>query len=134
LIHLRCEVSAANVLEHFADFKADGQVRLASLMDHAPGQRQFQTMEQYTLFYKTKRGLSDEAFAHFVARRQEASARYSAQHRKTKSRAPARSAASPLPAMTTPLSNTSRKRPDSALNWRNSQPASTLRAHRTKPG
>jgi alpha-D-ribose 1-methylphosphonate 5-triphosphate diphosphatase len=52
-------------------------------MDHAPGQRQFQTMEQYTLFYKTKRGLSDEAFAHFVARRQEASARYSAQHRKT---------------------------------------------------
>ncbi len=28
-----------------------------------PGQRQFQTMDQYTLYYKTKRGLSDEAFA-----------------------------------------------------------------------
>ena len=82
LIHLRCEVSAADVLEHFADFSTDTQVRLASLMDHAPGQRQFQTMEQYTLYYKTKRGLSDEAFAHFVNRRQEASARYSDTHRK----------------------------------------------------
>jgi alpha-D-ribose 1-methylphosphonate 5-triphosphate diphosphatase len=82
LIHLRCEVSAADVLDHFADFHTDGQVRLASLMDHAPGQRQFQTMEQYTLYYKTKRGLSDEAFAQFVKRRQESSARYSDPHRK----------------------------------------------------
>ena len=82
LIHLRCEVSAADVLEHFADFVTDAQVRLASLMDHAPGQRQFQTMDQYTLYYKTKRGLSDEAFAHFVQRRQEASARFSDAHRK----------------------------------------------------
>ena len=81
LIHLRCEVSAADVLEHFADFQTDTQVRLASLMDHAPGQRQFQTMDQYTLYYKTKRGLSDEAFKHFVNRRLEASAQYSDQHR-----------------------------------------------------
>jgi alpha-D-ribose 1-methylphosphonate 5-triphosphate diphosphatase len=50
-------------------------------MDHSPGQRQFQTMDQYTLYYKTKRGLSDEAFAEFVARRQAASARYSKRHR-----------------------------------------------------
>lgn len=82
LIHLRCEVSASDVLDHFADFATDTQVRLASLMDHAPGQRQFQTMEQYTLYYKTKRGLSDEAFAHFVARRQECSAKYSDTHRR----------------------------------------------------
>ncbi|MEM5472318.1 alpha-D-ribose 1-methylphosphonate 5-triphosphate diphosphatase [Hoeflea sp. AS60] len=82
LIHLRCEVSAADVLEHFADFKTDTQVRLASLMDHAPGQRQFQTMEQYTLYYKTKRGLSDEAFAQFVNRRLDASALHSDAHRK----------------------------------------------------
>lgn len=87
LIHLRCEVSAADVLDHFADFETDGQVRLASMMDHAPGQRQFQTMEQYTLYYKTKRGLSDEAFAHFVRRRQEASAQYSDEHRRFLSQA-----------------------------------------------
>lgn len=81
LIHLRCEVSAANVLDDFSDFEDDPQVRLVSLMDHSPGQRQFQTMDQYTLYYKTKRGLSDEAFAEFVRRRQEASARYSRRHR-----------------------------------------------------
>jgi alpha-D-ribose 1-methylphosphonate 5-triphosphate diphosphatase len=81
LIHLRCEVSSSDVLEHFRDFETDRQVRLVSLMDHAPGQRQFQTMDQYTLYYKTKRGLSEEAFAHFVSRRQEASARYAKPHR-----------------------------------------------------
>ncbi|MDE1993421.1 MAG: alpha-D-ribose 1-methylphosphonate 5-triphosphate diphosphatase, partial [Rhizobiaceae bacterium] len=43
LIHLRCEVSSDNVLDHFHDFEKDPYVRLVSLMDHAPGQRQFQT-------------------------------------------------------------------------------------------
>ncbi|MBL0372927.1 alpha-D-ribose 1-methylphosphonate 5-triphosphate diphosphatase [Rhizobium sp. KVB221] len=81
LIHLRCEVSSADVMDHFECFEDDAQVRLVSLMDHAPGQRQFQTMEQYTLYYQTKRGMSDEAFATFVARRQEASALYAKKHR-----------------------------------------------------
>lgn len=81
LLHLRCEVSAPDVLDHFSDFERDPHVRLVSLMDHAPGQRQFQTMEQYTLYYKKKRGLSEDAFAQFVARRQESSARYAAPHR-----------------------------------------------------
>lgn len=80
-VHLRCEVSSHDVLEHFEDFKEDGQVRLVSLMDHAPGQRQFQTLGQYELYYKTKRGLTDEAFRAFVEKRQAASARYSDRHR-----------------------------------------------------
>ena len=82
LIHLRCEVSTPDVLDALEDFRQEPRVKLASLMDHAPGQRQFQTMEQYTLYYKTKRGLSDEAFARYVAMRQEQSARFSAPHRK----------------------------------------------------
>lgn len=81
-IHLRCEVSAPDVLDAFDRFRGDDRVRLASLMDHAPGQRQFQTMDQYTLYYKTKRGLTDDQFAVFVSRRQEQSARYSAPHRR----------------------------------------------------
>ncbi|MBX9454392.1 MAG: alpha-D-ribose 1-methylphosphonate 5-triphosphate diphosphatase [Mesorhizobium sp.] len=81
-IHLRCEVSTPDVLSDFEAFHAERRVRLASLMDHAPGQRQFQTMGQYELYYKTKRGLSDEAFARYVAMRQEQSARFSAPHRK----------------------------------------------------
>lgn len=80
-IHLRCEVSAPNVLEHFAEFEKDPLVDLASLMDHAPGQRQFQTLEQYAKYYKAKRGLGDEAFARFVEGRQRQSAQYSDVHR-----------------------------------------------------
>lgn len=81
LIHLRCEVSAADVVEQFEDFRSDPLVKLASLMDHAPGQRQFQTLDHYVLYYKKKRGLSDSEFEHFIARRQADSSRYSAQHR-----------------------------------------------------
>jgi alpha-D-ribose 1-methylphosphonate 5-triphosphate diphosphatase len=40
-IHLRCEVSASDCQSSFALFDKDDRVRLASLMDHAPGQRQF---------------------------------------------------------------------------------------------
>ncbi|TDH36227.1 alpha-D-ribose 1-methylphosphonate 5-triphosphate diphosphatase [Pseudohoeflea suaedae] len=81
-IHLRCEVSAADVMEHFEDFRTDDQVGLASLMDHAPGQRQFQTMDQYILYYKENRGLSDEEFERFIKRRVAASEKYSADHRR----------------------------------------------------
>jgi len=81
LLHLRCEVSADNVLEHFADFENDPYVRLVSLMDHAPGQRQFQTMDQYIFYYQKKRGLSDEAFAKFIEKRLGESERNSTPHR-----------------------------------------------------
>lgn len=81
-IHLRCEVSAADVMDHFEDFRTDEQVGLASLMDHAPGQRQFQTMDQYILYYKENRGLSDEEFDRFIKRRVSASEKYSADHRR----------------------------------------------------
>lgn len=81
LLHLRCEVSTSDVVEQFSDFEGDPAVRLVSLMDHAPGQRQFQTMDQYIFYYKIKRGLNDEAFDAFVKRRLEASERYAAPHR-----------------------------------------------------
>ena len=82
LLHLRCEVASADVLEHFEDFDGDPQVRLLSLMDHSPGQRQFQTMDQYIVFYQKKRGLSDAAFKAFVDRRVAASQAYSDPHRR----------------------------------------------------
>lgn len=82
LLHLRCEVSASDVMEQFAQFEGVAEIRLVSLMDHAPGQRQFQSMEQYTLYYKTMKGLSDEAFDIFVKNRIARSERYSDPHRK----------------------------------------------------
>ena len=80
-LHLRCEVSADDAAAEFDAFRDVPNVRLASLMDHAPGQRQFRTMEQYTLYYKTKRGMSDEAFRRFCEERVASSARNSERHR-----------------------------------------------------
>lgn len=82
LIHLRCEVSAPNTIEEFEEFLDIPNLRLVSLMDHAPGQRQFQVMDQYILYYKDKRGMSDEAFDAFVKQRIEQSATYADPHRR----------------------------------------------------
>jgi len=81
LIHLRCEVSTDNVLDHYEEFENDPLVRLVSLMDHAPGQRQFQTLDQYILYHKKKRGLTDEEFDAFCKRQRDLSARYAKPHR-----------------------------------------------------
>ena len=68
-IHLRCEVSAPDCLEGFAYFDNDDRVRLASLMDHAPGQRQFVNLETYAYYYQRKLKLTDEEFKEFCDRR-----------------------------------------------------------------
>ena len=80
-IHLRCEVSAPDVLDHYEEFECDHSVGLLSLMDHAPGQRQFQSMETYAYYYKTKRGLTEKAFQKFVDRRMKQSETYADHHR-----------------------------------------------------
>ena len=68
-IHLRCEVSAPDCLAGFAYFDGDDRVRLASLMDHAPGQRQFAKIEAYAMYYQGKLKMSDEVFRAFCERR-----------------------------------------------------------------
>ena len=68
-IHLRCEVSAPDVLDHFEAMATRPLVRLVSLMDHAPGQRQFVDLDTYRSYYQRKMNLSDEAFAAFCDRR-----------------------------------------------------------------
>lgn len=80
--HLRCEVSVPDCLEGFAHFDNDSRVRLASLMDHAPGQRQFVNLETYTYYYQRKLKLSDQEFNAFCEKRIAESARNSGPQRK----------------------------------------------------
>ncbi len=54
-IHLRCEVSAPDVLSAFKVFEDDDSIRLISLMDHTPGQRQFVSMDAYKIYYQARR-------------------------------------------------------------------------------
>ncbi|NND91948.1 MAG: alpha-D-ribose 1-methylphosphonate 5-triphosphate diphosphatase [Granulosicoccus sp.] len=80
-LHLRCEVSARDVLDDFAEFADDADVGLVSLMDHAPGQRQFISMDAYKLYHKTKKKMSDDAFDEYVTLRVGSSQKYSASNR-----------------------------------------------------
>lgn len=68
-IHLRCEVSAPDCQEAFAAFDNDDRVKLASLMDHAPGQRQFASLDAYAMYYMGKLKMSEEAFRAYCDKR-----------------------------------------------------------------
>jgi len=85
-LHLRCEVSVASVLDDFEDFCDSLDIGLVSLMDHAPGQRQFTSIEAYSDYHQKRKKMSDEAFADYVAMRIAASEKYSSRHRRAISR------------------------------------------------
>lgn len=69
LIHLRCELSSHDALEQFEQYSQNELVKLASLMDHTPGQRQFMKLEQYYLYYQGKTGMSDADMETFISAR-----------------------------------------------------------------
>ena len=81
-IHLRCEVSAADVLTGFAGLAGNPLLKLVSLMDHAPGQRQFADLGAYRTYYQKKLGLSDAAFESFSSKRLAQSTEFSDRHRR----------------------------------------------------
>jgi alpha-D-ribose 1-methylphosphonate 5-triphosphate diphosphatase len=81
MIHLRCEVSAPDCLESFETIMDHPLVQLASLMDHAPGQRQFASADAYRIYYQGKLKMSDQALAEFIQRRSQESATYANKHR-----------------------------------------------------
>jgi alpha-D-ribose 1-methylphosphonate 5-triphosphate diphosphatase len=81
LLHLRCEVSTQHVVEDFAPHADDPLVRLVSLMDHAPGQRQFTSVARYREYNQGKYGLSDAELDTLVAKRLADQARYGDAHR-----------------------------------------------------
>lgn len=80
-LHLRCEVSYAGVLELFHRHLDGPLVRLVSVMDHSPGQRQFASLDKYREYYRGKYGLSESELQGFIVSQKQASARYSAAHR-----------------------------------------------------
>lgn len=80
-LHMRCELSFETVVDLFAPFVENPLVRLVSLMDHAPGQRQFTNVDKYREYYQGKYHFSDEKMEEFIARHRHISDAYSAKHR-----------------------------------------------------
>ncbi|HUN47224.1 MAG TPA: alpha-D-ribose 1-methylphosphonate 5-triphosphate diphosphatase [Stellaceae bacterium] len=81
-IHLRCEVSFEGVVGTCEALLEDERVRLVSLMDHTPGQRQFTSIEQYYTYYQGKFGYSDAEMTALIDRRQADQRLYADPHRR----------------------------------------------------
>ncbi|MEC8200363.1 MAG: alpha-D-ribose 1-methylphosphonate 5-triphosphate diphosphatase [Pseudomonadota bacterium] len=82
LLHLRCEVSYPKLKMLFDEFVSHPLLRLVSIMDHTPGQRQFISEEQYRIYYQGKFGLSDKEMAAFTLQRKRDQKRYGDAHRR----------------------------------------------------
>lgn len=66
-IHLRCEVSAQDASEGFRRFETNPLLKLVSLMDHAPGQRQFVDVSAYRAYHIAKFAFDEAAFEAFCS-------------------------------------------------------------------
>ena len=82
LIHVRCELPAPNARELFEPFAGHPRLRLISLMDHTPGQRQWTDIEHARIYYTGKKGWSDAQFAEEVRIAPQRQALYAQPHRR----------------------------------------------------
>ena len=68
-LHLRCEIPMPNVIDEMQALIGRSDVRLMSLMDHTPGQRQFRDEGKLRDYYRGKGGKSDAELDVMFARR-----------------------------------------------------------------
>jgi len=81
LLHVRCELPAPNTLELFAPFHDHPRLRLISLMDHTPGQRQWENLDSARTYYIGRKGWSEARFADAIKSGRELQRRYVRPHR-----------------------------------------------------
>jgi alpha-D-ribose 1-methylphosphonate 5-triphosphate diphosphatase len=62
LIHVRCELPAANARALFEPFAHHRRLKLISLMDHTPGQRQWTDPVHARIYFTGKKGWTDAQF------------------------------------------------------------------------
>jgi alpha-D-ribose 1-methylphosphonate 5-triphosphate diphosphatase len=80
-IHLRCELAYPHLLEALEPLMNHSSVRLLSLMDHTPGQRQYRDIQQYRKYYsKNHMSWTEDEFTDVVSRRIDQQATYSKRH------------------------------------------------------
>jgi len=80
-LHVRCELPAPNTIDLFTPFHDHPRLSLISLMDHTPGQRQWENIDVARVYYTGKKGWSNEKFERQVQLAAELQARYAAPHR-----------------------------------------------------
>jgi alpha-D-ribose 1-methylphosphonate 5-triphosphate diphosphatase len=63
LLHIRCELADKAVVEMFTSVMDHHLLRLVSIMDHTPGQRQWSDLEKYRSFHADKKWTDEELLA-----------------------------------------------------------------------
>jgi len=82
LFHLRCELAYPELLRELTPLIDHPAVKLVSVMDHTPGQRQYRDLEQYKKYYaKKKVAWTDDTFLDAVEDRRQLQATYSDRHK-----------------------------------------------------
>ena len=81
LLHLRCELSAPDMLEVFHEYTGDSLLTLVSMMDHTPGQRQWRDLKSYRRYTERNGRYSDADFEAMIAQRQADQQAFSQPHR-----------------------------------------------------
>jgi len=81
LLHLRCEVALGGTAAELDQLIDNPRVRLVSLMDHTPGQRQFVNIDKYYEYNQGKYGYTDAQMARFIGERTAAQQRHAKDQR-----------------------------------------------------
>ena len=66
LLHLRCEVSAPDIVAVFERYADDELVELVSVMDHTPGQRQWRDLKKYRRYSERYGSFTDSAYEELI--------------------------------------------------------------------
>ena len=61
-VHLRCELAGDDLVEQLSSYMENKRLRLLSIMDHTPGQRQWRDLDKYKTYHNLH-GATEEAFA-----------------------------------------------------------------------
>lgn len=80
-LHVRCELPAPNTIALFSAFEHHPRMGLISLMDHTPGQRQWENVDVARVYYTGKKGWSNAKFELQVEHAKEIQAKYVDPHR-----------------------------------------------------
>ncbi|AOK30857.1 MULTISPECIES: alpha-D-ribose 1-methylphosphonate 5-triphosphate diphosphatase [Burkholderia] len=81
-LHLRCEVATGDVVDVFDALAQHPRLRLASVMDHTPGQRQWQDPQQWRRYQERHKTWTDEEAATALAELADEQQRYADAHRR----------------------------------------------------
>lgn len=81
LLHLRCEVATADVLQHFERHVVRPDLRMVSVMDHTAGQRQWRDLAKYRQYMERNGRYTEEKFGAMLEEQQREHEAYASRHR-----------------------------------------------------